>query len=110
MTFAKSESEKLIKPKIMISKIIAPKTYDPKDYETSSVSEIVSPADAINPEKDSVSADIHDDKMINDMTDLVIEEDSPTVKDVRAIESDDDDAFDWLIVCLCVKIKFTMFV
>ena len=50
-----------------------------------------------------MSADIHDDDMINDMTDLVIEEDSPSefqlektevLEDVGAVESDDDVDFD----------------
>ena len=51
MTFTKSESEKLIKPQGVISKITAPRTCDPKDYETSNVDEFASPTDAINPEK-----------------------------------------------------------
>ena len=51
MTFTKSESDKLIKPQGVVSKITMPKTYDPKDYETSNVAKFVSPEDFINPEK-----------------------------------------------------------
>jgi len=57
--------------------------------------------------------------MINGMIDLVVEEDSPpefhletteVLGEVGAIKPDDDVAFDWLIMCLCVKIKCMTFV
>ena len=37
MNFTKSESDKLIKPQGVISKITMPEICDPKDYETSSL-------------------------------------------------------------------------
>jgi hypothetical protein len=51
MTFTKSESDKLIKPQGVVSKITMPKTYDPKDCETSNDAEFVSSKYFINPEK-----------------------------------------------------------
>ena len=51
MTFTKYESDKLIKSQVVISKITTPETCDHKDCEKSSVAEIISPADVVNPEK-----------------------------------------------------------
>ena len=102
MTCTKSESDNLIKPRGVILKITIPEVYNPKDYELPNSTEYVSPTDVLNPENDSGSSDIHEDYLINVMTDLVIEEDSPAkvqlettevLEDVGTVESDDDSVF-----------------
>lgn len=72
MTYTKSESDNLIKPQRVISKITMPEVYNPKDYELPNSTEYVSPTDVLNPENDSGSSDIHEDNLINDVTDLVM--------------------------------------
>ena len=102
MTYTKSNSDKLIKPQGVTSKITMPEIYDPKECETEKVSDFVSPTDLVEPQNDSGETDIHEDDNINEATDLVIEEDSPSdiqlestevLEDVGTIESDDDSAF-----------------
>ena len=79
-----------------------PEVFNPNDYEMPNVSEFVSPEDVINPKNDSGFSNIHEDGLINDMTDVIIEEDSPSevqleatevLEDVGTIESNDDSIF-----------------
>ena len=102
MTRTKSESDNLIKPQGVISKIAMLKAHNPKDYELPNTTECASPEDDLNPENYSGSRNTYEDHLINDVTDLVIEEDSPAKfqfevteisEDAGAVESDDNSVF-----------------
>ena len=69
IAYAKSESDKLIKPQWVSSKITAPEAYNPKDCESPDVAECASPAGALSPENESGSSVIHREILINGMTD-----------------------------------------
>ena len=78
MPYAKSDSDKLIKPQGVISKITTPKACDPKKYESDKVSDLLAPTDVIEPQNDSSESCLHEtDPMMNGITGLVVEEDSP---------------------------------
>ena len=85
MPCTKSYSYNLIKHQGVIQKIV-PEVFNHKDYEEPNTSEIVPPTGTVSPENDSKSSDIHDDDLINDMTDLVISQDSYSEVQLEAPE------------------------
>ena len=101
-TYVKSESDKLIKPQIVIFRITAPEVCRPKDYETVSVSEFSSPIGTLQSETDFGSSDIYEDDLINRTEDLVAEENYTSdvqLKNTKVLEvtgtikSEDDSIF-----------------
>ena len=113
MTCTKSETDSLMKPQEVISRISMPEIRNPENHHAEDVRELASPTDVVNPENDSGDDDVHEedhDAILND-AELAIEDDSPefqlesteTLEDVGVIESDDDlDIMQTCVVCLCM--------